>query len=586
MPAGAARNAVRAELCIQTAVADAKASLPIAAQGLAESRAIGDRVGESRFLHCEGYARESLGDSGQAASRYAAAVEAGEAGGNREVLADALTARGELRHFNGEYGDAIADLKRAHELNLAGGPERSQRYVLNAMANLYADPNVGEYDRAIGYYRELLAGHEKAGRRGEAATAQFNLGATYESKREYAQALAQYRKALRMSAELGDAESVAETRRVIGATLVKQGSPAQALAWIDQSLDWYRKANDADSVNRVRLTRGIALRAAGEPVRALAELDAAGRHFAAEHNQRFLLRIDEERALAHADLGQWQQAYAALRRQFDIQRELDRTLAEERSARLRVQFDSERTEQLNRTLRSENASSGAALQAAEREQSLQRQVIVLGALLLGLLAALVLRQLLKSRRLRLLAMTDELTGLPNRRNILAFLDGQLRIARRSGALLSVVAFDIDHFKRINDSHGHDAGDRALKQLSMLVAAVLRSSDRLGRVGGEEFLMVLPGTGADAALEIAERARQAVEVAGFDDVAPGLRLAISLGVASCASGRDDKETLVKHADLALYRAKQGGRNRVEAGSPAIGDPDFRHTHGRAVTGTVN
>ncbi|MFT3806313.1 diguanylate cyclase [Arenimonas sp.] len=561
LPQGGARNQAAAKLCILTAVVDAEASLPIAAEALAQVRTGADRKSESQLLRCQGYAEESLGKHAQAALRYAAAVAAAEASGDREALADALVSRGELRHFNGEYDGAIADLKRSYDLCVQLGLDGGQSYALNAMANLYADANVGEYDKAIGYYEELLARHRRAGSAGEIATAHFNLGSTLERKGEFGPALAQYRTAREIDLKRGDADSVAEEERVIGAVLVKQGKAGQALAWIDRALAHFRRLGDADGIARVRLTRGIALRAAGRSSEALADLEASRAHFLLLGNQRFMARIDEERALAHAHEGQWQAAYAALGDQFKAQRELDGKLAEERTSRLRVQFDAERTEQLNRVLQVENRRRGEALKAAERERGLQRMVILLGGLLLAVLMVLAVRQLLKVRRLRILALTDELTGLPNRRNILAFLAEQARAAERSGQPLSVVSFDIDHFKRINDTHGHDGGDRALKRVAALAGQALRSSDRLGRVGGEEFLLVLPGTGPATAAEIAERSRRMVEAGDFDAVAPGAQVTISLGVSAWSDAKDEIEALMKRVDEALYRAKESGRNRV-------------------------
>ena len=553
----------RSRSCIDTVITDARTHLPAAEKGLTEARAAGDRNAEARFLRCVGYAQESLGENRKAFAAYAAAVSAAEAGGDREALADALALRGEQLHSSGDFDAAIADLKRAYDLYRAAGLEKSEPYVLNAMANLYADPNVGDYDKALAYYRDLLARHRADGNRAEMATAQFNIGATLESKHEYAKALDEYRRALDLYRALGDKESVAETRRVIGAAMVKQGQAAAAIGWIDQALAWYRGSKNADGVARLLLTRGVALRAAARPAQALQDLDESRLYFQARGNQRFLVRIDEERARAFADLGRWHDAYDALRRQFDAQHALDRTIADERMSRLRVQFDTERTQQLNQALAAENASRGAALEAASRERRLQRLVIALAALLLALLSALALRQLSKARRLRTLAATDELTGVANRRGILAFLDAQLADARRSNTPLSVVAFDIDHFKRINDTLGHDAGDRALRRVVALAGEAGRASDRLGRTGGEEFMLVLPAAGRQVAAEIAERIRQLVEAGSFDEAAPGLRVTVSLGAATWAGTGQDAAALLKRADEALYRATEAGRNRVEA-----------------------
>lgn len=568
---GAARAKAQAKLCILTAIVDAKASLPIAAQGLAEARARGDRTTESKMQRCEGYAQESLGETAAAAHSYSAAVIAAELSGDKEAMAEALVSRGELRHFVGNYGEAIDDLKRSYDLSAALKLDSNTSYALNAMANLYADANVGEYDKAIAYYRELLARHVQAGRRGEVATAHFNLGSTLERKGDLDAALPEYLRAYEIDQARNDAASVAEEQRVIGALLAKQGKPAQALPRIEEAMAYFKRTDDADGVARVRLTRGIALRAVGRYEDALKDLDAARAYFRAEQNQRFLARIAEERAQALEALARWREAYAALGEQFKAQREIDRKLAEERTARLRVQFGAEQTERQNALLQLENQRRGEALRAAERERRLQWQVIVLGIALLALLAGLALRQLRRARRLRTLALTDELTGLPNRRNILTFLGEHAHAAHRSGAALSVISFDIDHFKSINDTHGHDGGDRALKHLAMAAGGALRGSDRIGRVGGEEFLVVLPATERTTAIEIAERMRKTIEATSFDVVSPGLHISISLGVGTYSTDvHEPVDALIKRADEALYRAKEHGRNRVEVDNVAASE----------------
>lgn len=560
LPPGTQRREALALRCLVTASTDARASLLLAAEALPEAVAADDATNESRLLRCEGSARETLGEMGVAAQRYASAVSAAEMSGDGEVLAEALASRGQMRHFSGEYDGAIEDLTRAHGLSVELGLARFQSGLLNAMANIYADAHVGEFDKAIGYYRLILAANERDGDQAGIATAHFNLGSTLERKGDLAPALAHYRRALDLDRARGDKDSVADELRVIGAVLSKQGKHAEALDSVNRALAQFEANDDLDGRMRGRLTRGIALRAAARPADALQDLDAAAAHFRAESNPRYLLRIEEERAAAFADLQQWREAHAALGEQFRLQRELDRKLAEDRTARLRVQFDAERTEQRNLALQAENEQRGAALEAAARERRLQRLVIVLGALLLAVVAGLALRQLAKARRMRVLALTDELTGVANRRSILAHLEQQRRSARPDQPLC-VASFDLDHFKRVNDVHGHDGGDRALRALTQRIAATLRSGDRLGRIGGEEFLIVLPATSLPTALEIVERARAAVDAAPFDEIAPGVRLSISAGVGEWQGSADTGESLLQRIDAALYRAKEAGRNCV-------------------------
>lgn len=156
-----------------------------------------------------------------------------------------------------------------------------------------------------------------------------------------------------------------------------------------------------------------------------------------------------------------------------------------------------------------------------------------------------------------LANTDELTQLPNRRRALEAINGELLRSVRYGHAFSIILFDIDHFKSINDRHGHGVGDQVLIALAARTLEVLRDVDTLGRWGGEEFVVVLPETGYAQALGKANElcAHVAAQAVG------GHAITISCGVTSTTAG-DDAERLLARADQALYAAKRGGRNRAE------------------------
>ncbi|MEO6173203.1 MAG: GGDEF domain-containing protein [Arenimonas sp.] len=202
-----------------------------------------------------------------------------------------------------------------------------------------------------------------------------------------------------------------------------------------------------------------------------------------------------------------------------------------------------------------------ALIAAQRIKSLQWQVIILGSALFLLLVILALRHVYKTRHMRILAMTDELTKLPNRPHILTFLSDQAKTAYEEEQPISVIAFDIDHFKKVNEEYGHDAGDVALKTIADIANLALRRGDRVGRIGGEKFLVVLPGSPKKPAIDIAERLRCSVEVTELEKLPKGLRMTISLGVSEWNAGHETMDTFLKRADKALYEAKNSGRNQV-------------------------
>jgi two-component system cell cycle response regulator len=161
-----------------------------------------------------------------------------------------------------------------------------------------------------------------------------------------------------------------------------------------------------------------------------------------------------------------------------------------------------------------------------------------------------------------LTITDGLTQIANKRHFLEFLEREIARAVRHGRPLSLVLFDIDRFKDLNDRYGHLAGDRVLKGIATVVAREVRRDELLARYGGEEFAIVLPETTVDAAALCCERIRCDLETEAFEYDGAALRATVSLGAAALETS-DSVESLIARADRRLYRAKQEGRNCVVA-----------------------
>jgi diguanylate cyclase (GGDEF)-like protein len=156
---------------------------------------------------------------------------------------------------------------------------------------------------------------------------------------------------------------------------------------------------------------------------------------------------------------------------------------------------------------------------------------------------------------------DALTGVYNRRKLEQILEAELQRARRYKHSLSVLMFDIDHFKRVNDTHGHLIGDEAIRHVAKKAVSTLRITDSVARYGGEEFVAVLPNEGGTGAAIAAERLRQAVAVQFPADGELSLSITISIGVTCLRANTDGVKGLLSEADAALYASKRGGRNRV-------------------------
>lgn len=166
-----------------------------------------------------------------------------------------------------------------------------------------------------------------------------------------------------------------------------------------------------------------------------------------------------------------------------------------------------------------------------------------------------------NRRLQEVALTDSLTGFPNRRYAIERMQQEWSVSSRTRRPLSGMVIDVDQFKTYNDSHGHDVGDAVLRQVATSIKGALRAQDIVARTGGDEFLVICPDTGLDAALACAERVRFAVESAPLTVSGQPLNMSVSIGVATRDTVMTDPDALVKRADQALYLAKNKGRNRI-------------------------
>lgn len=186
--------------------------------------------------------------------------------------------------------------------------------------------------------------------------------------------------------------------------------------------------------------------------------------------------------------------------------------------------------------------------------------LLLHLTLMGLVVARLVGELQRASR------HDALTGLLNRGAMDELLAAEVRRAHRLGESFCVLMIDVDHFKAINDAHGHAAGDRALQHLGSLLSTQMRDIDRVARWGGEEFVVLMPGTALEAAATLAERLRERTQAVAPRWLDRELPVALSIGVAQWHAGDESPAVLVARADAALYRAKTAGRNRVELQQP--------------------
>ncbi len=192
-------------------------------------------------------------------------------------------------------------------------------------------------------------------------------------------------------------------------------------------------------------------------------------------------------------------------------------------------------------------------------------LLAMMAFTLAIVLVLYRRQRKLTALLRRESRTDHLTLIPNRRHFFELLDSSTAMASRYGQPLCLAVLDVDHFKDINDSYGHTAGDEVLVRIAAVMQSRLRRSDSVGRLGGEEFGVLLPMTSLQAGAVIIERLRQQIAALEFPGLEPPPQVSCSIGVAGHAADMS-AEAFYHAADTALYRAKDAGRNCVALAEP--------------------
>ena len=455
---------------------------------------------------------------------------------------------------------ALRDLMESVNLLSKFGERDDQMVAMGRLSVAYV--RSGDHTAALRLVDESIEHFRSTGAQVRLTTALARQADSLVVLKRSQEAEAALREALNISREIGDVASQGEVlARLCGAVAKQDRASAEkeALGLCAEAERLLRanKMLDQDTMHNLAMLRVEALRSRAPTDAELAALNLAVEDATASGMPSYLARAHRTRATALAARGDHRAAHADLLKFVELLRTataLERTNAQ---AAMRVGFETDRALARNAALDQQNQSA--------RERLLWVAVAGFASLMAtgGLAYALLLNRRHQAR-LTVVAERDDLTGLPNRRKILESAEQQFALARRRGSELVLGMMDIDHFKCINDQHGHAGGDLVLSRFGKAAQSALRSTDNMGRWGGEEFLVVLPDCNASSALEVAERLRSHLVMRPTvtpGDAAP-IEFTVSVGLAAMGPADASLQALLQRADRALYEAKAKGRDRVE------------------------
>ncbi len=493
----------------------------------------------------------------------------------------------------GEQERALNAGRRA--LELLDPEEQVSAYAESLAVALQVSLGAFEYSDALNYgaqLQELLA--NPALDAGVRRDAYMILGFLHQEFNELDQAREVYRAAAQQASEAGEILSEADARYALARLLTDDEQIDEAVEELDRLAGIYADSQDEFGQAMVTMERAHValiqddfLRAETLSTEAIQRLDrfSVPRLAGAAYFIRIeaLLEMDrpaeasqilEQMLKAYADapmppqghalearvaaaMGDWRQAYQASRTQItaELKHMEERMSRASDQARARLDLAAERVRRVE--LEAELELRTLQIEAADRQTGWQRLALALAIIMLVLGVIVVLRLRRQGRQLSDLALRDSLTQLPNRRAFLLQARHLLQSTRSMNGPISLLMIDLDHFKAVNDRFGHDTGDQALVDFSEVLGSVARKADLPARLGGEEFGLLLPGTGRDGAMQVAERLLTALRESAPYAAGRVKTMSASIGVASMDSD-GSLEGLIKQADQALYKAKRQGR----------------------------
>jgi diguanylate cyclase (GGDEF)-like protein len=472
------------------------------------------------------------------------------------LIAHGRSLRGYILSFQGDHSSAIKDLIVAQRLF------ESLHFTSWANANLgelaASYRRFGDATTALKYQLTLEQNYLTAGKYFDANNINIQIASSYEQLGDIEKAILRYQKSQIFLAEKQPIIA-ADMSVSIANNLLTLGKNQQALKILQQA-EHVITAQYSAPYSFLQLFLAKTQFSLQNYPDALTALQKAKITFELDNNQRGLSQALLLKSKILEESQDWHQAYLVLNQYLFIHAALDESLLSKQNLELQARFDTDRIKDENILLIQISKDKEFQLTMLQRNKTLQMLIIALVATVLLFVSIFAYKQLTKKHQFKQLALTDELTNLSNRRATYVQAKQLLAQSKKDNEPFSIISFDADNFKLVNDKYGHDIGDEVLVRIAGIASDIVRNVDTVGRVGGEEFLILLPNNKSKDALTIANRLLSKVAQYDWSSIAPNLTQTVSAGVVSY-QGESELSMLLIKADKALYSAKNAGRNTV-------------------------
>jgi diguanylate cyclase (GGDEF)-like protein len=468
-----------------------------------------------------------------------------------------------LQHRQDRADLAIVNLMQAYQTGVSLDRPIQRKMAAHALTKVMRD--MDDYEQALALNTEVVEWDKAHAATLSLSVSRYMRGTILKEMRQFPDAIEEFKAARALSVEVSDTQGVAFADMDLCGLEIQVGQLTEARKLCDNALRIFAASGSIDLMKQTRSDIAYIDLEEGQAARALEALNEILKNGASDVPPRNVAPIIKLRSRANAAVGNYRESYTDLEEYQRRMTAADDARRIRQSATLRARFEMDR--QLQR-----NAELNRDLKVSQQRQLEQERWTAIAAatgaiiIILLVLHAISIRR--HRRQLALLANTDSLTGLPNRRRTYELGKEAMAKALDEKLPLTVAVVDLDHFKSINDRFGHAGGDRVLQEFARVCRESIRTEDILGRWGGEEFLIVMPGASLDVALIALERVRALALLIELPSMSAGLRVCLSAGLASLEPNLKTLDELIARGDAALYRAKHEGRDLVRIADESL------------------
>lgn len=518
----------------------------------------------SKLLYLRGVSYKSLGDFKQASNEYKKGLEVAESLHDKVYIASGLIHLGTVAYLTDDLERALTLLHDAYNIAEQTDDEELKGSANTELGILYA--YLEQDEQSMSYYQKAYKHFKKSGMLIAAHNSLYNIASMHINNKQYQEGISVFKTIINDSTKDTPSDMLFSVYSGLASAYLNKvnSEPEVAYQNLLMAKDFLQLTEQFDYQLQFYIDKAnvlYELKLFDNALKNIVQVEELFENITKMSSAKKQSYIDiinlKSKVFYH--LQAFKKAYEAKLKVISLTEKLYENEDIRSITHVRLKLEAEQADKENKTLNTQKVFYEESLREANVESESQKLYLIVSALVALAFAWVLLKLIASQHKLTVASNTDKLTGVANRRSLMMKSKEAFNVAKTKHKPLSILMINVDHFKKVNDSLGHIVGDQVLRNIAELGLKMMRKSDLFGRFGGEEFMICLPNTSFEVAMEVGERIRSHINQHQWKIIHLE-KITVSVGVA-CLQDDTDLVSLLKRADEQLYHAKAGGRNKV-------------------------